>query len=92
MTIWILSTEYRTIIPLVIAIDAFAYASSFKKAWIQPMTEKYLPYFVSSVGNFCTVFSVTNMTFENIAVWSWTAGINLTFACFILARQYYQRK
>lgn len=75
-----------------ILIDMTAYASSFKKAWILPYTEKSLPYFISVGTYISTIFSINIWNFENLGMWIWTALINFTFACFILGRQYYLKK
>jgi hypothetical protein len=56
-----------------LGIDAFAYASSFKKAWMQPFTEKSLPYFISVGSYICTILSINVWSFENLGMWIWTA-------------------
>ncbi len=89
---WRLEPDYTYVLAVMIAIDATAYVSSFKKAWIQPFTEKSLPYFISVGNNICTILAITVWSFENLGMWIWTALINLTFACFILGRQYYLSK
>ncbi len=89
---WRLEPNYTYVLAIIIAIDATAYVSSFKKAWIQPFTEKSLPYFISVGNNICTILTITVWNFENLGMWIWTALINLTFACFILCRQYSMRK
>lgn len=89
---WRLEPNYAYVLLVMIAIDATAYASSFKKAWLQPWTEKSLPYFISVGNNLCTILAISVWNFENLGMWIWTAGINCIFACFILARQYSMRK
>lgn len=89
---WKLEPNYTYVLWVIIAIDATAYASSFKKAWFQPFTEKSFPYFISVGSNIFTIFSISVWNFENLGLWLWTAGINFIFACFILARQYNLRK
>lgn len=89
---WRLEPNYAYVLLVMIAIDATAYASSFKKAWIQPFTEKSSPYFISVGNNICTILAISVWNFENLGMWIWTAGINFVFACFILGRQYYLRK
>lgn len=88
---WRLEPNYAYVLLLMIAIDATAYASSFKKAWLQPFTEKSAPYFISVGNNICTILAITVWNFENLGMWIWTAAINFTFACFILARQFYKK-
>lgn len=89
---WRLEPNYGYVLILMIAIDATAYASSFKKTWLQPFTEKSLPYYISVGNNICTILAITVWNFENLGMWIWTALINLTFACFILGRQYSMKK
>ena len=89
---WQWEPHYQYVLMVMIVIDATAYASSFKKAWIQPFTEQSLPYFISVGNNICTVFAISVWNFENLGMWIWTALINFIFACFILGRQYYVRK
>ncbi len=89
---WILEPNYGYVLILMIAIDATAYASSFKKSWIQPFTEKSAPYFISVGNNICTILAISVWNFENLGMWIWTALINFIFACFILGRQYSMRK
>ncbi len=89
---WRIETEYSNVLLLMITIDACAYAVSFKKAWLQPYTEKSLPYFISVGTYVATIFSISVWNFETLGMWIWTASINLTFACFILGRQYSMRK
>ena len=88
---WRLEPNYAYVLLVMIAIDATAYASSFKKAWVQPFTEKSLPYFISVGNNICTILAISVWNFENLGMWIWTAAINSTFACFILARQHYKK-
>lgn len=88
---WRLEPNYAYVLLVMIAIDATAYASSFKKAWVQPFTEKSLPYFISVGNNICTILAISVWNFENLGMWIWTAAINFTFACFILARQHYKK-
>lgn len=88
---WRLEPNYTYVLLVMIAIDATAYASSFKKAWVQPFTEKSLPYFISVGNNICTILAISVWNFENLGMWIWTAAINFTFACFILARQHYKK-
>jgi hypothetical protein len=88
---WRYEPNYEYVLGLMIGIDAFAYASSFKKAWIQPMSEKSAPYFISVGNNICTIFAISVWNFENLGMWIWTAGINFVFACFIFSRQYSMR-
>lgn len=90
--LWRLEPNYAYVLLMIIAIDATAYASSFKKAWIQPFTEKSVPYFICVGNNICTILAITIWNFENLGMWIWTAVINFIFACFILARQYYLKK
>jgi hypothetical protein len=89
---WRYEPNYGYVLGVMIGIDACAYASSFKKAWIQPFTEKSGPYFISVGNNICTIFAISLWNFENLGMWIWTAGINFVFACFILLRQYSMRK
>ena len=89
---WRLEPNYASVLILMIAIDATAYASSFKKWWLQPFTEQSPPYFISVGNNICTILAISVWNFENLGMWIWTALINFTFACFILARQYSMRK
>ena len=89
---WRLEPNYTYVLFIMMAIDATAYASSFKKAWLQPWTEKSLPYFLSIGSYLCTIFSISVWNFENIALWVWTASVNLVFACFIVIRQYHIKK
>lgn len=89
---WQYESEYRYVLLVMIGIDAFAYAASFKKAWLQPHTENSLPYFISVGNNICSVLAMYIWSFENIGMASWTALINLTFACFILLRQKFLSK
>ncbi len=89
---WQYEPEYRYVLLVMIGIDACAYAASFKKAWLQPNTENSLPYFISVGNNICTIFALYVWSFENMGMAAWTAGVNCTFACFILARQYSMRK
>jgi hypothetical protein len=89
---WRLEPNYAYVLLVMIAIDATAYASSFKKAWIQPFTEKSLPYFISVGNNICTILAISVWNFENLGMWIWTVVINFIFACFILARQYSLKK
>ncbi len=84
---WQYEPQYRYVLLVMIAIDAFAYAASFKKTWLQPHTENSLPYFISVGNNICTIFALYVWSFENMGMAAWTALINLTFACFILVRQ-----
>ncbi len=92
ITFWRLEPNYAYVLAVMLAIDATAYASSFKKTWIQPFTEKSAPYFISVGNNICTILAIFVWNFENLGMWIWTACINLIFACFILWRQYYVRK
>ena len=85
---WQWEPHYQYVLMVMIVIDATAYASSFKKAWIQPFTEQSLPYFISVGNNVCTIFAISVWNFENLGMWIWTALINFIFACFILERQY----
>ena len=89
---WQLEPNYTYVLAIMIGIDAFAYIPSFKKAWLQPFTEKSLPYFLSVFGYIFTILSISVWNFENLGMWVWTACINGIFACFILARQYSMRK
>ncbi len=89
---WQLEPNYASVLILMIMIDATAYASSFKKSWLQPFTEQSLPYFISVGNNICTILAISVWNFENLGMWIWTALINFIFACFILARQYSMRK
>lgn len=89
---WKIESDYSYVLSLMIGIDAFAYSASFKKAWLQPFTEKSLPYFISFGNNIFTIFAVHAWSFETLGMWIWTAGINCIFACFILARQYSVKK
>ncbi len=89
---WRLEPNYAYVLIVMIVIDATAYASSFKKAWIAPFTEKSLPYFISVGNNMCTILAISVWNFENLGMWIWTALINFTFACFILSRQRYLEK
>lgn len=86
---WKIEPQYKYVLIIMIIIDATAYASSFKKAWLQPFTEKSLPYFISVWGNICTILAISVWNFENLGMWIWTICVNLTFACFVLGRQYY---
>ncbi len=89
---WRLEPHYSYVLIVMIAIDASAYVSSFKKAWIQPYTERSLPYFISVWSYIATIFSISVWNFENLGMWIWTACINFIFACFILGRQYNKGK
>ncbi len=89
---WQYEPEYRYVLLVMIGIDACAYAASFKKAWLQPHTENSLPYFISVGNNICTIFALYVWSFENMGMAAWTAGVNFTFACFILMRQRYAQK
>lgn len=89
---WRLEPNYSYVLLIMIAIDATAYASSFKKTWIAPFTENSLPYFVSVGNNICTILAISIWNFENLGMWIWTAGINLTFAGLIFGRQHFIKK
>lgn len=89
---WRFEPTYAYVLLVMIAIDATAYASSFKKTWMQPFTEKSLPYFISVGSNLTTILAISVWNFENLGMWIWTSSINLIFACFILARQYSMKK
>ncbi len=89
---WRIESEYKHVLLVMFAIDMCAYSVSFKKAWIAPFTEKSLPYFVSIGTYVFTILSIQMWTFENLAMWIWTAVVNFTFACFVLGRQFYIKK
>ena len=89
---WRIEPRYSHVLLVMIAIDATAYTVSFKKTWLQPLTEKSLPYLISVGNNLCTIFAISVWNFENLGLWIWTAGVNFTFACFIFGRQYYVKK
>ena len=89
---WVLAPEYKYTVLVMIAIDATAYASTFKKAYLQPFTEQALPYFIALGGNISTILAISLWNFENLGMWIWTATINFVFACFVLERQYHTKK
>ena len=89
---WQIEPRYTHVLIVMIVIDATAYASSFKKAWIAPFTENSLPYLISVGVYIATILAISVWNFENLGLWIWTAGVNFTFACFIFGRQYYVKR